>query len=105
MSMAILVFAAGAIFMGCCVAEFYFVRRIRADLAERHPHILLKMAKKALFIDSAVLSFALGRRGKGLDDPDLTRKTKELLYLTVVAIASWLTLVVLLLTGWGLPQS
>jgi len=91
-----------SVFFGCCVAQFYFLRRVRQALAERHPDVWRDISIRAWSVDSFVYKFAWRRRDRRLDDPDLTAKTKQLLRLNYLAIGVWLACCGLLITGVGL---
>jgi hypothetical protein len=56
------------------------------------------MAGKSLFVDTAVQSFAWRRGDQGLNDPDLTARTRQLQALHIVALFAWVVLFGLLLT-------
>ncbi|MBO9557764.1 MAG: hypothetical protein J7515_04145 [Caulobacter sp.] len=90
------------VFFACCCAQF-FLWRVRRAMVERHPDVWREISGKAWFIDKAVSRFAWKRRDKGLNDPDLTRKVKELKIFGVVTFSAWLVYAVMLVTGLGLP--
>jgi len=97
-----LLFIPGGVFLLCGLAQFAFIKRIRAALAERHPDVWREMSVKAWFIDSAVATFA--RRGaKSLNDPDLNSSIDGLRVVYGVAIAAWLLMMAMLVAGVALP--
>lgn len=89
------------VFFACGIAQFWFYRRIRQTLVERHPDVWLALSRKAWFIDSAVVGFAFGRQARLLDDPILMARVRAARILMAVAFAAWLAAVVLLTTGIG----
>ena len=98
MTLAVLPFA---VFFGCCLLQFWLLRRVRRALAERHPTLWLEMSGKALFTDNAVYKFIWARRDQTLGDAELTRAAQHLRRLSVVALLAWLTMVALMLSGRG----
>lgn len=90
------------VFFVCCGAQFFFLRRVRLAMVERHPELWRQISAKAWFVDNAVYRFAWKRRDRGLNDPDLTRKVKELKTLYAFAISAWLVYAVMLVTGFGM---
>ena len=91
-----------AVFFFCCAAQFYFLRRVRQALIQRHPQVWLELSGKAWFVDNAVYRFIRRRQDKGLNDPDLTAKTKQAAILYYVAIITWVIYAIGLATGIGL---
>lgn len=96
-----IVFIPFGIFFGCCVAQFWFYRRVRQALIRRHPDLYLEMSLKAFSIDGAVTRFALSRKAKSLDDPFLTSAVTQARLLIGVAVVTWLVMVGLMITGLG----
>lgn len=93
-----------AVFFACCLAQFFFLRRVRQALAARHPDVWRAMSEKSWFIDNAVYKFAWRRRDRGLNDPDLTARVKQLRLLYFVAICVWAIYALALFSGVGLQQ-
>ncbi len=90
-----------AVFFACGIAQFWFYRRIRQTLVERHPDVWLALSRKAWFIDSAVVGFAFGRKARLLGDPVLMVRVRDARVLMAVAFAAWLVAAGLLITGVG----
>ena len=88
-----------AIFFCCCAAQIILVRRVRQALSSRHPDVWLKVSTTAWSIDGAVFKFARKRRDRDLHDPILTKRTIQLQQVYWTALAAWLVMVALLVTG------
>ena len=90
------------VFLGCSVSQFWFYRRIRQVLVERHPELWLSLSYKAWSVDSALMRFAFSRKGRDLGDPILNARVKEARVMLLVGLAAWLAMVVALVFGVGL---
>jgi hypothetical protein len=99
-----IIFIVFAVFFCCGALQFFFLRRVRQALVERHPALWRDISRKAWFIDSAVYKFAWRRRDKDLNDPELTVRTKQLLLFYYSAIGIWLIYMMLLVTGLGMQS-
>ena len=102
--MPLLIIIPFAVFTCCCLAQFVFLRRIRAALAERHPDFWLEISTKAWFIDSAVSRLVWTRQARLLDDPELMARVNQLRVLYAVAFAAWLTIMGLMISGVGFTK-
>lgn len=92
-----------SVFMVCCLAQFYFLARVRRALAERHPELLRDLVGNAFFFASnAIGKFAWRRGDRGLDDPELTERVKQYKRLMFVAIGAWAAYGVCIFSGIGL---
>jgi len=80
-----------SIFFACCVAQFFYVNRIKRTLSSHHPHVLQQLVGKSFFsFDSnAIAKFAWKRRDIGLNDPRLTERVKQFKRLLIVAYGAW----------------
>jgi len=77
-----------AIFFACCIAQFWFMYRVRDALVNRHPEEWLKMSKR-LFFSPLPWGFVWSGRHRELADPILSRRVIEMRWLAIVAYASW----------------
>jgi hypothetical protein len=82
-----------AIFFGCCIAQFWFLWRIRQVLVSRHSDEWLNVSK-SLFFSPLPWRFVWSRRRRELGDPVLTRRVMEMRSLSFVAYAAWAALAV-----------
>lgn len=89
------------IFFACCVAQFWFHRRIRQVLVDNHPDFWLALSREAWLVDNAVIRFAFGRKARSFDDPLLMARIREMKILSATAIVAWLSIVGLMITGLG----
>jgi hypothetical protein len=89
------------IVFACGIAQFWFFRRIRQTLVERHPDVWLALSRKAWFVDNAAITLAFGRKARLLDDPVLMARVRDAKALMGVALAACLTGVGLVVTGLG----
>jgi len=94
-----------AAFAGCVLGQFYLMRQVRRALAGRHPDVWRAISEKAFFIDNAVFSFVWKKRDQALSDPDLSRITRRMRRLQVVAIAIWLLYAAMIVTGVGFQKA
>lgn len=92
------------IFFVCGILQFYFIRRVRQVLVERHPEVWAGISKKAWFVDNAIAKFIWHRRDKRLNDPELTKVVKQGATLYYFALFVWVIYAGLLVTGYGFTQ-
>lgn len=90
-----------AVFFGCCLAQFFFIARVRSALAERHPDVLQELVGGSFFATNAIPKFAWRRADRGLNDPDLTERVKQYRLLMFLAFAAWGLFALSLFTGLG----
>ena len=83
-------FVAFAVFGGCCVAQFWFMDRVRKALIERHPDTYLSIEKASVFPFQALRRFVRKGRYKSLNDPELDRAARDLKRLNVITLLAWL---------------
>jgi hypothetical protein len=93
-----------AIFFACCVAQFFFLERVKRALSARHPEVLKGLLGKSFFSfsRSAITKFAWQRRDLSLNDPELTKSVKQFKLLLFVAYGAWGLLALALVTGVGM---
>lgn len=89
------------IFFCCAFAQFWLYRSVRRALIDRHSDLYLAITRKAFFPDSALISFALSRRARDLNDPALSSAVSRVRLLLLVGFAAWIAVVALLVTGLG----
>ena len=92
-----------AVFLGCVLAQFYFLRQVRRLLASRHPDVWRDISDRAWFVDNAVFLFVWKKRDRDLNDADLNAVTGRLRQLQLVAIIAWVAygLAILIYAGTG----
>ncbi len=91
--MPVLTLAAFAVFFICCGAQFWFVRRVRIALIDRHPELWLSLSRgRHMFDLYPEFGFAWRRGDKDLGDPQLSRAVQDFRRLYIVAIAAWLAM-------------
>lgn len=79
-----------AVFFACCLSQFWFIKKVRDALIERHPDTFIAVEKSSIFPHQGLWRFTRGNRYKELHDEDLNRHVRNLKRLNLVAIASWL---------------
>lgn len=79
-----------AVFAGCCIAQFWFMKKVRDALIERHPDTFLKAEKASIFPYQGLWRFTRGKEYQSLHDDELNRHVRNLKRLTIVAVGSWL---------------
>jgi hypothetical protein len=79
-----------AVFFACCVGQFWFMKRVRDALIERHPDTFLAVQKSLIFPDGGLRRFLRKGRYKDLNDPELDKRVRDLKRLYLIAIAAWL---------------
>lgn len=108
-SMTNLVLLTFAVFFTCCILQFWFLKRVRDALIDRHPETFLSIEKSSFFPMQRLWDFDLDRRCKELRDVDLNRHLRNLKRLKIVAIGSWLAFAISIFTvpmdAPRLPQS
>jgi hypothetical protein len=92
-----------AVFFACSVAQFWFTKRVRDALIERHPDTFLAIEKSSIFPMQGIRRFMRKGRYKALNDPELDTHVRNLRRLYAVAIVAWLAFGVMLV-AWGMTQ-
>ncbi|WP_375390988.1 hypothetical protein [uncultured Sphingomonas sp.] len=88
-----------AVFLVCCVLQFWFVKKIRDRLIEKHPDTFLAIEKKAIFPHQALWKFTRGHDYKSLNDEELNLRVRNFKRLYVVAIFAWIAYAVTIFTA------
>jgi hypothetical protein len=83
------VLVAFAVFFACCVAQFWFMKRVREVLIERHSDTFLAIEKSSIFPNGGLRRFLRKGRYKQLNDPELDKRVRDLKRLYLVAFAAW----------------
>jgi hypothetical protein len=78
-----------AVFFGCCVAQFWFLKRIRDRLIDRHPQAFLEIEKSSFFPHQGLWKFTRRKRYEALRDEELNRRVRQFKQLYALAIVSW----------------
>lgn len=80
-----------SIFFACCVAQFFFLNRVKRALRARHPDVLRSLLGKSFFsfTNNAIIKFVWQRRDLGLNDPYLTRIVKQFKILLFLTYGAW----------------
>ncbi|QDZ06450.1 hypothetical protein FPZ24_02305 [Sphingomonas panacisoli] len=87
-----------AIFFICCASQFWFVKRVRDRLIDHHPNVFLKQERASFFPHNHIWRYAFDSRFRGLNDPELDRRVRNLRILTAIALGSWLAIAVCMVT-------
>jgi hypothetical protein len=85
-----LVSAFFAIFFGCCVAQFWFMRRIRIALVKRHPDVWLRLSGESFWGQGIEWHFAWRRGDRALNDLALTEAVQHYRLLMLIALLAWI---------------
>ena len=78
------------VFFVCCLSQFWFMKKVRDALIERHPDTFLAVEKPSIFPHQGLWRFTQNNQYKELRDENLNRHVRNLKRLHFVAIASWL---------------
>ena len=88
-----------AVFFVCCLSQFWFVKKVRDALIERHPDTFLAVDKSSIFPHRGIWRFTQNNQYKELRDENLNRHVRNLKRLHLVAITSWLAYVIEIFTA------
>ena len=95
-----------AVFAGCVLGQFYFLREVRRALASRHPDVWRKLSENAWFMDNAVVRFIWKKRDRALNDPQLSAITRRIRKLQIVALVAWVAYGICIFAfGFGNPPT
>lgn len=78
-----------SVFGACCLAQFYFLDRVKRNLRTRHPNVFNGLVGKSLFTGNAINRFVWRRRDLDLQDPELTKVVKPFKLLMIAAYGAW----------------
>jgi hypothetical protein len=79
-----------AVFFACCLAQFWFIARVRNALIDRHSEAFLQIERSSIFPLGGFYRFICSSRHHDLRDAGLTRAVINMRWLFLVAIAAWL---------------
>lgn len=88
-----------AVFMVCCLAQFWLAKQVRDRLIDNHPDKFLEIERSALFPQYDVLRFTLAKGYKDLHDPELDRRVRNLRRLHSLGFLAWLAFAVAIFTA------
>ena len=88
-----------AVFFICCALQFWFLKKVRDALIDRHPQTFLAVEKSSIFPTQGLWKFTRGSRYKELDDAELNRHVVNLKRLTAIAIVAWIIYAIALFTA------
>lgn len=77
------------VFFVCCILQFWYLKKVRDALIERHPDTFLSVEKSSIFPMQGLFKFARGGRYKDLNDALLNRHVRNLKRLMIVAYIAW----------------
>jgi hypothetical protein len=86
------IFLPFGVFLGCCIAQFWFFARVRNALIDRHSETYLQIERSSIFPQGGLFRFIRSGRHRELRDPELTRAVIAVRWLYLTAIGAWLTL-------------
>lgn len=87
--MPILILLPFGVFFVCCLLQFWFLKKVRDALIDRHPDTFLAVEKSSIFPMQGLWKFARGSSYKKLGDVELNRHVRNLKRLMIVGIAAW----------------
>lgn len=96
--MPVLILIPFSVFFICCVLQFWFLKKVRDALIDRHPETFLAVEKSSIFPMQGLWKFARSNRYKLLGDTDLNRHVRNLNRLMMVAVAAWVVYAISLFT-------
>jgi hypothetical protein len=91
--MAFLTTVCFAIFFACCIAQFWFINRIKNTLIDRHPDAYLALERKAWYPGHGIWRMASIWRNPlpgYLNDDVLAQRVRQYRYCLILAFAAWL---------------
>ena len=77
------------VFFICCILQFWYLKKVRDALIDRHAETFLAVEKSSIFPMQGLWKFTRGSRHKALNDPDLNRHVRNLKRLMLVAYTAW----------------
>lgn len=97
--MPLYVLAPFGVFFICCAMQFWFLKKVRDALINRHPQTFLAVEKSSIFPMQGLWRFTRGSRYKALGDAELNRHVRNLKRLTIVTVCAWLAYAIALFTA------
>ena len=80
------------VFFACCLGQFWFFKRVRDALIDRHPDEFLRVERSSIFPMGGLSRYVYGNRHKALNDPELSKRIRDLRLLYALAFLSWLAI-------------
>lgn len=87
------------VFFACCLSQFWFLKKVRESLIDRHPQTFLDIERSSIFPLQGIWKFIRGNRYRDLGDAELNRHVRNLKRLTIVAFVSWFAYAIALFAG------
>ena len=87
-----------AVFFTCCILQFWFLKKVRDALIDRHPETFLAVEKSSIFPMQGLWKFSRGSKYKQLGDLDLNRHIRNLKRLMIIGIIAWLAFAISIFT-------
>lgn len=73
------------VFFVCCILQFWYLKKVRDALVDRHPDTFISVEKSSMFPMQGLYRFSRGARHKELNDTLLSRHVKNIKRLMIVA--------------------
>lgn len=77
-----------SVFFVCCILQFWYLKKVRDALIDRHPEKFLQVEKSSIFSTQGIWRFARRNQHKILKDAELNRHVRNLKRLMIVAIVA-----------------
>ena len=87
--MPILILIPFGVFGACAILQFWFLKKVRDALIERHPETFLSIEKTSTFPMRQLWKFSSASRFKQLGDAVLDRHVLNLRRLMIIAFVAW----------------
>lgn len=87
--MPLLILLPFGVFFICCILQFWYLKKVRDALIDRHPATFLAVEKSSIFPMRGLWKFTGGNRYKQLNDADLNRHVRNLKRLMIVGFGAW----------------
>lgn len=96
-----------SIFIACCIAQPFFLQRLKRTIAARHPEIWHGFYSKTFFSapNRQIIKFAWRREDLRLNDPKLTKYVKQFRAMLFLTYGSWGAFGLCLFSGFGMKPS
>jgi len=88
-AMPVLILLSFGVFFICCILQFWYLKKVRDALIDRHPEAFLAAERSSIFPMQGIWKFTRGSRYKLLGDSDLNRHVRNLKRLMVIAVVAW----------------
>lgn len=78
-----------SVFFCCCILQFWYLKKVRDALIERHPDTFLLIEKSSFLPMQGLYRFVRGSRYQDLNDELLNRQVRNLKRLMIVGYTAW----------------